>query len=243
MLCASLLKPTSKGHEPADNAVFFLRPFFRWFDRFFFRARDLYVKLVGAVLAKKLRYLFLFLLIVGAMGYLFQRMPTAYLPNEDQGILMVQAMLPSGSTLEQTEKVMNRVRDHFLIGEKDGVESFMAISGMSFGGQGQNMALGFAKLKDWHLRNRPDLNAWAIAGRAMGAFSRIKGAMVFAFAPPAVLELGVAKGFDFQLQDRGGLGHEKLMAGPQSAPGHGRKGSTTGPGPSQRHGGCARIPH
>ncbi len=212
VLCASLLKPTPKGHEPADNAVFFLRPFFRWFDRFFFRARDLYVKLVGAVLAKKLRYLFLFLLIVGAMGYLFQAMPTSYLPNEDQGVLMVQAMLPSGSTLEQTQKVLNKVRDYFLIGEKDGVESFMAISGMSFGGQGQNMALGFAKLKDWNLRNRPDLNAWAIAGRAMGAFSRIKGAMVFAFAPPAVLELGVAKGFDFQLQDRGGLGHEKLMA-------------------------------
>ena len=212
VLCASLLKPTPKGHEPADNAVFFLRPFFKWFDRFFFRARDLYVKLVGRVLARKLRYIFLFLLIAGAMGYLFQRMPTAYLPNEDQGILMVQGMLPSGSTLEQTEKVMNKVRDYFLIEEKEGVESIMAISGMSFGGQGQNMALGFAKLRDWHLRNRPDLNAWAIAGRAMRAFSQIKGAMVFAFAPPAVLELGVAKGFDFQLQDRGGLGHEKLMA-------------------------------
>lgn len=110
MLCASLLKPVQAGHEPADGAVFFLRPFFRWFDRFFFRARDLYVKLVGRVLAQKLRYLFLFLLIVAAMGYLFQRMPTAYLPDEDQGILLVQAMLPSGSTLEQTEKVMNRVR-------------------------------------------------------------------------------------------------------------------------------------
>jgi len=110
VLCASLLKPVQAGHEPADGAVFFLRPFFRWFDRFFFRARDLYVKLVGRVLAQKLRYLFLFLLIVAAMGYLFQRMPTAYLPDEDQGILLVQAMLPSGSTLEQTEKVMNRVR-------------------------------------------------------------------------------------------------------------------------------------
>ena len=100
VLCVSLLKPVAKGHEPADNAVFFLRPFFKWFDRFFFRARDLYVRLVGRVLAQKLRYLFLFLLIAGAMGYLFQRMPTAYLPNEDQGILMIQAMLPSGSTLE-----------------------------------------------------------------------------------------------------------------------------------------------
>ena len=212
VLCASLLKPTPKGHEPADNAVFFLRPFFRWFDRFFFRARELYVKLVGRVLARKLRYLFLFLLIVGAMGYLFQRMPTSYLPDEDQGVLMVQAMLPSGSTLEQTKKVMDRVRDYFLVQEKDGVESFMSIPGISFGGQGQNMALGFVKLKDWKLRDRPDLKVRAVAGRAMGAFSRIKEAMVFAFAPPAVLELGNATGFDFQLQDRGGLGHDQLMA-------------------------------
>ena len=212
VLCASLLKPTLKGHEPADNAVFFLRPFFRWFDRFFFRGRDLYVKLVGRVLAGKLRYLFLFLLIVGAMGYLFQRMPTSYLPNEDQGVLMVQAMLPSGSTLEQTEKVINRVRDYFLVQEKDAVKSVMAISGVSFGGQGQNMALGFIKLKDWKLRDKPGMNVWDIVGRSMGAFSQIKSAMVFAFAPPAVLELGNATGFDFQLQDRGGLGHEKLMA-------------------------------
>ena len=212
VLCASLLKPVAAGHNPADNAVFFLRPFFRWFDRFFFRARDLYVKLVGHVLAKKLRYLFLFLLIAGAMGYLFQRMPTSYLPDEDQGILMVQAMLPSGSTLEQTEKVMNKVRDHFLKNEKDGVDSFMSVSGVSFGGQGQNVGLGFVKLKDWKLRERPDLKVGAIAGRAMGAFSQIKGAMVFAFPPPPVIELGNATGFDFQLQDRGGLGHEKLMA-------------------------------
>ncbi len=212
VLCASLLKPVPRGHEPADNAVFFLRPFFRWFDRFFFRARDLYVKLVGRMLAKKLRYIFLFVLIVAAMGYLFQRMPTAYLPDEDQGVLMVQAMLPSGSTLEQTQAVMNKIRNHFMEHEKNGVDSFMSVVGISFGGQGQNMGMGFAKLKDWKLRKRPDLKVGAIAGRAMGAFSQIKGAMVFAFAPPAVIEMGNATGFDFQLQDRGGLGHEKLMA-------------------------------
>jgi len=212
VLCAMLLKPVPKGHEPADGAIFFLRPFFRWFDRFFFRARAQYVKLVGRVLVQKLRYLFLFLLIAAAMGYLFQRMPTAYLPDEDQGILLVQAILPSGSTLEQTEKVMNRVRDYFLTQEKEGVDSIMSIPGISFGGQGQNMALGFAKLRDWKLRERPDLKVKAIAGRAMGAFSQIKGAMVFAFPPPAVIELGMATGFDFQLQDRGGLGHEALMA-------------------------------
>ena len=212
VLCASLLKPVAAGHEPADNAVFFLRPFFRWFDRVFFRARDLYVRLVGRALAKKLRYLFLFVLIVAALGYLFQRMPTSYLPDEDQGILMVQAMLPSGSTLEQTQAVMDKVRDYFLTQEKDGVKSFMSIVGISFGGQAQNMGLGFAKLKDWKLRERPDLKVGAIAGRAMGAFSQIKEAMVFAFPPPAVTELGNATGFDFQLQDRGGLGHEALMA-------------------------------
>ncbi|PJB78800.1 MAG: hydrophobe/amphiphile efflux-1 family RND transporter [Acidobacteria bacterium CG_4_9_14_3_um_filter_49_7] len=212
VLCASLLKPVPKGHEPADNAVFLLRPFFAWFDRLFFRARDQYVRVVGHLLARKLRYVFLFLLIVVAMGYLFHRMPTAYLPDEDQGILMVQTMLPSGATLEQTEKVMNRVRDYFLNQEKEGVSSFMAISGHSFSGDGQNMGLGFAKLKDWKLRERPDLKAKAIAGRAMREFSNIKGAMVFAFPPPPVVELGVATGFDFELEDRGGLGHQALMA-------------------------------
>jgi len=212
VLCTSLLKPVPKGHESSDNAIFFLRPFFRWFDRFFFSIRNRYVKIVGNILAKKLRYLFLFVLIVGAMGYLFNRMPTSYLPNEDQGILLVQVMLPTGSTLEQTKKVMNKARDHFLTQEKESVDSVMALSGFSFGGAGQNMAMGFIKLKDWDLRQRPDLKVEAIAGRAMGAFSQIKEAMVFAFPPPAVLELGNATGFDFQLQDRGGLGHEKLIA-------------------------------
>jgi len=211
VLCASLLKPVPAGHE-ADNAVFFLRPFFRWFNHVFFRFRRLYVRLVGHVLAKKLRYLFVFLLIVVAMGYLFQRIQTAYLPDEDQGILLVQAILPSGSTLEQTEKVMVKIRNYFQEDEKDAVESFMSVSGMSFGGQGQNVGLGFAKLRDWKLRKRPDQKVWAVAGRAMRMFSQIKEAMVFSFPPPAVIELGNATGFDFQLQDRGGLGHEKLMA-------------------------------
>ena len=212
VLCATFLKPVAKGHEPSDNSIWFLRPFFQWFDRGFFRIRDLYIRLVGQVLAKKLRYLSLFALIVVAMGYLFQSMPTAYMPDEDQGILMVQAILPSGSTLEQTEKVMEKVREHFLKNEQDGVESLMTVAGMSFGGQGQNMALGFVKLKDWELRQRPDLKVGAIAGRAMGRFSQIKEAMVFAFPPPPVIELGMSTGFDLQLLDRGGLGHEKLMA-------------------------------
>ncbi len=212
VLCASLLKPVAAGYEPADNAVFFMRPFFRWFDRMFFRIRDLYLRLVRHSLPRKLRYLIIFLLIVVAMGFLFQRMPTAYLPDEDQGMLLVQAMLPANSTLEQTEKVMEGVKNHFLEHEKDAVESCMTISGMNFSGRGQNAGMAFVKLKDWELRDRPDLKVIAVAGRAMGAFSRIRNAMVFAFPPPAVIELGMAKGFDFQLLDRGGLGHANLMA-------------------------------
>lgn len=211
VLCATMLKPIPKGHEPSDGAVWFLRPFFRWFDRAFFRVRDLYVRLVGQVLAKKLRYLFLFVLIVGSLGYLFQKMPTSYIPDEDQGILMVMGMLPSGSTLEQTEAVMDKINDHFLEHEKETVESLITVAGLSFGGEGQNMALGFVKLKDWKLRQQPDFKTKAIAGRAMGAFSQIKEAMVFAFPPPPVIELGMATGFDLQLLDRGGLGHAKLM--------------------------------
>lgn len=211
VLCATMLKPIAKGHEPSDGAIWFLRPFFRWFDRSFFRLRDLYVRFVGKVLAQKIRYVVLFLIIVIGMGILFQRMPTSYIPDEDQGILMVMGMLPSGSTLEQTEAVMAKVREHFLEHEKEGVDSIITISGRSFGGEGQNMALGFIKLKQWSQRQRPELKAGAFAGRAMGAFSQIKEGLVYCFPPPPVIELGMATGFDLQLQDRGGLGHDKLL--------------------------------
>lgn len=211
VLCVSFLKPVAKGHEPSDNAIFFLRPFFRLFDRVFFRIRDMYVGLIGHAIAKRLRYIFLFVIIVASVGYLFQRMPTSYLPDEDQGFLLVQAMLPSGSTLEQTKDVMNQIKDHFMTNEKEAVESMMAISGISFSGQGQNMGLGFVKLKDWDLRQRGDLKVKAVAGRAMGVLSQIRNAMAFAFPPPPVIELGNATGFDFQLLDRGGLGQTELI--------------------------------
>ncbi len=211
VLCASFLKPIPHGHHASDNAVFFLRPFFRWFDKIFVRVRDFYVGIVGRSFSQPLRYLVLYILIVVGVGFLFHRMPTAYLPDEDQGILIVQVILPSGSTIEQTQKVMEKVKDHFETNETDSVESFMSVAGVSFSGQAQNVGMGFAKLKDWDLREKPDLKVNAIAGRAMGAFSQIKEGMVFAFSPPAVIELGNATGFDFQLQDRGGLGHEELM--------------------------------
>ncbi len=212
VLCASFLKPVPKGHEPAEGGVWFLRPFFRWFDRVFFRARDWYVRAVDRSLSQKVRYVVVFFLIVAGMGYLFRRMPTAYLPDEDQGIMMVQVMLPANSTLEQTDQVMSRVRTYFLEHETEAVETVMTICGASFSGRGQNSGMAFVKLRDWELRDRTELKVPALAARAMGEFSQIRNAMVFAFAPPAVVELGQAKGFDFQLLDRGGLGHSNLMA-------------------------------
>ncbi|MCX5852745.1 MAG: efflux RND transporter permease subunit [Deltaproteobacteria bacterium] len=211
VLCASLLKPVAKGHEAAESAVFFLRPFFMWFDRTFFRFRDGYVKLVGHALSRKLRYLMVFVLIVAGLGVLFMRMPTSYLPDEDQGILLAQILMPTGATLEQTQEVADEVRRYFQENEKEAVESCMTAVGFGFSGRAQNNGMVFVKLKDWKLREREDLRVKAVAGRAMGALFRIRKAMVFAFPPPAVVELGIAKGVDFELLDRGGLGHADLM--------------------------------
>ena len=226
VLCASLLKPVKAGHEPAENAVFFLRPFFRWFDRIFFRTRDRYVKTVERSFSRKLRYFVIYILIVAAVGVLFLRTPTSYVPDEDQGILFAQIMLPTGATLEQTQKVVDEVQRHFQENEKEAVESCMTITGFGFSGRAQTNGMVFIKLKDWDLRNRrifirlkdwilrksTDLKVKAVAQRATKTFSQLRNSLVFAFPPPAVIELGIATGFDFQLLDRGGLGHEKLMA-------------------------------
>jgi len=211
VLCASLLKPVQAGHEPAENAIWFLRPFFAWFDRVFFRLRDRYVKVVERSFSRKLRYAVVYVAIVSAVGFLFLHSPSSYVPDEDQGILLSMVMLPTGATLEQTKQVVSDVQRHFQENEKEAVESCMMISGIGFAGRAQTNGLVFIKLKDWHLRNRPDLRAKAIAGRATMALSQIRNAMVFAFPPPSVIELGTATGFDFQLLDRGGLGHQKLM--------------------------------
>src|SRR3990172_87201 len=139
VLCAALLKPVAKGHEPAETGLRPFRPFFRWFDRVFYRLRDGYQAMVGRILARRFRYLMVYLLIVAALGFLFLRMPTAYLPNEDQGFMYVQAMLPAGSTLEQTEQVLDQVRNHFLADEKEAVKSCFTIAGSGFSGAGQNV--------------------------------------------------------------------------------------------------------
>jgi hydrophobe/amphiphile efflux-1 (HAE1) family protein len=211
VLCATLLKPVKAGHQSADNAFRFLRPFFARFDRIFFRLRDRYVEIVGNSFSKKTRYAVIYVIIVVFVGILFLRTPTSYVPEEDQGIMLSQIMLPTGSTIEQTMQVVRQVQEHFLKNEKEAVESCMTISGVGFSGRAQNNGMVFVKLKNWELRNRSDLRVKVVAERATKTFSHIRSALVFAFPPPAVTELGMGTGFDFQLLDRGGLGHKKLM--------------------------------
>lgn len=208
-LCATLLKPVQKGHLPGEGSWF--SRFFSWFNRVFEAARHKYESIVGNSFGKPLRYLFIYGCLVGIMAFLFLRLPTAFLPDEDQGFIVCQVQLPAGATQERTLKVLEQVEHYFLEKEKKTVDSLITVAGFSFAGRGQNMGLAFVKLKDWKLRPTPDLKAPALAGRAMGAFSQIKDGMAFAFSPPAVVELGQANGFDFQLQDRGGLGHQALM--------------------------------
>ena len=208
-LCASLLKPIEKGHRLGESGRF--RWFFRRFNKLFDRSRTLYEQIVGRSFGKRKRYLIFYGAIVIAMAFFFLRLPTAFLPDEDQGFIVCQIQLPAGSTQERTIKVIRQMEKHFLEKEPRAVDAIITVAGFSFAGRGQNMGIAFVRLKDWKLRQSPDLKAPAVAGRAMQAFSQIRDGLVFAFSPPAVVELGQANGFDFQLQDRGGLGHDKLM--------------------------------
>ena len=208
-LCATILKPVAKGHDAGESGWF--RVFFHWFNRWFNRGRGKYHSSVGRILNTPKRYLAIYSLIVLGIGVLFLRMPTAYLPDEDQGILLAQIQLPAGATQGQTIKVVEDVQRYFLVDQKDAVLETLAVTGFSFAGRGQNTGMVFAKLRDWKERNRPELRAATVARKAMMAFSHIRSALVYAFAPPAVIELGTSTGFDLELQDRGGLGHAKLM--------------------------------
>ncbi|MHB1227827.1 MAG: efflux RND transporter permease subunit [Desulfurivibrionaceae bacterium] len=208
-LCATLLKPVPKGHEACESGWYC--PFFRWFNTWFDRRRDQYERLVSRSFDKPVRYLVGYGLIVVVMAFLFLRLPTAFLPDEDQGFIICQVQLPAGATQERTLKLIEQLEHHFLEREAESVEAIITIAGFSFAGRGQNMGLAFVRLKDWNLRESKELKAAAVAGRAMQAFSQFRDGLAFAFSPPAVVELGQANGFDFQLQDRGGLGHDKLM--------------------------------
>ena len=208
-LCATILKPVEKGHHAGESGWF--SGFFRYFNRAFEFCRHNYEGIVGRSFGKPVRYLVVYGAIVAAMAYVFMHLPTSFLPDEDQGFIICQVQLPAGATQERTIQVIRQLEKHFLEKESKAVEGVITVAGFSFAGRGQNMGLAFVRLKHWDLRQSKDMKASAIAGRAMGAFSKFRDGLAFAFSPPAVLELGVANGFDFQLQDRGGLGHEKLM--------------------------------
>jgi multidrug efflux pump len=204
-LCATLLKPVERGHGWTETG------FFGAFNRLFDRSRRAYSHSVRGVLHRSGRMLIVYALIVVALGVLFTRLPTAFLPAEDQGLLFVQVQTPAGATRKRTAETLEKVAAYFRDAEKDNVESVFTLAGFNFAGRGQNAGMAFVRLKDWSERTSAERRVPAITGRAMGALMQIKDAMVFTFAPPAVIELGNANGFDFQLQDRGGVGHQALM--------------------------------
>lgn len=205
-LCATLLKPVEKG----DHMVH--RGFFGWFNRVFDRSNKGYQSAVSRIIHRGAPYVIIYIVVVLAVAAIFWKQASGFLPDEDQGILYSQIVLPAGATQERTLEVIKKVEHHFLVDEKDSVATMFGVAGFSFGGSGQNAGLAFVRLKPWDERPRPEQKAQTIVASAMKAFSQIRDGMVFAFAPPAALELGNANGFDLELQDRGGLGHDKLMA-------------------------------
>ncbi len=204
-LCATMLKPIAKGDHGEGK-----KGFFGWFNRMFEKSTHHYTDSVGGILRSTGRYLVLYLIIVVGMAYLFVRLPSSFLPDEDQGVFMTMVQLPAGATQERTQKVLNEVTNYYLTKEKNNVESVFAVNGFGFAGRGQNTGIAFVSLKDWADRPGDENKVEAITTRATRAFSQIKDAMVFAFNLPAIVELGTATGFDFELIDQAGLGHEKL---------------------------------
>ncbi|MBL7635815.1 MULTISPECIES: multidrug efflux RND transporter permease subunit AcrB [Atlantibacter] len=204
-LCATMLKPIAKGDHGEGK-----KGFFGWFNRMFDKSTHHYTDSVGNILRSTGRYLLLYLLIVGGMAFLFIKLPSSFLPDEDQGVFLTMAQLPAGATQERTQKVLDEVTDYYLTKEKANVNSVFTVNGFGFSGRGQNTGLAFVSLKNWDERPGEENKVEAITGRAMGRFSQIKDAMVFAFNLPAIVELGTATGFDFQLIDQANLGHEKL---------------------------------
>ncbi|KIC87410.1 multidrug efflux RND transporter permease subunit AcrB [Pantoea agglomerans] len=203
-LCATMLKPIKKGEHGKTTG------FFGWFNRMFDKSTNHYVDGVGHMVRSTGRYMLIYLVIVVGMAFLFVRLPSSFLPEEDQGLLLAQAQLPAGATQERTQKVLDQVTDYFLTQEKDTVKSVFTVNGFGFAGRGQNTGIAFVSLKPWDERTGSDMKVPAIAGRAMQALGAIKDAMVIPFNLPAIIELGNATGFDFELIDQNNLGHDKL---------------------------------
>ena len=210
VLCATMLKQKPKGSSAAESGIKILRPFFRIFEKCFNFCRNGYVRMLKHSLNRKVFYFFVYSIICVAFVYVFRGMPTSYLPDEDQGMVIMMINTPPGSTTEQTRKVVTEVADYFLENEADCVESSMTVVGFGLGGAGQNQGISFVKLKDWKERVGADKKVPAITKRVMARFFGSREANIYAFSPPPIMELGQAKGFDFQLIDLGGVGHEAL---------------------------------
>ncbi|EIS2956714.1 efflux RND transporter permease subunit [Salmonella enterica subsp. enterica serovar London] len=203
-LCATLLKPVSAEHHEKKSG------FFGWFNTRFDHSVNHYTNSVSGIVRNTGRYLIIYLLIVVGMAVLFLRLPTSFLPEEDQGVFLTMIQLPSGATQERTQKVLDQVTHYYLNNEKANVESVFTVNGFSFSGQGQNSGMAFVSLKPWEERNGEENSVEAVIARATRAFSQIRDGLVFPFNMPAIVELGTATGFDFELIAQGGLGHDAL---------------------------------
>jgi len=203
-LCATLLKPVQAGHQ------FEKKGFFGWFNRSFARTSKGYQSLVARIIARAGRYMIIYGVIVAVVALLFVRLPSSFLPEEDQGYLISIVMLPSGATQERTLKVLEQLEHYYVESEKH-VDRVVTVAGFSFFGAGQSGGIAFSPLKPWDERKAPDAHVSAIVGRAFGYFMSVKDAFIFPLNPPPIPELGNSSGFDFRLQDRSGQGHAKLM--------------------------------
>ena len=203
-LCATLLKPVDP-HTHGDK-----KGFFGWFNRFFERCTSHYTDSVSGIIRRTWRYLLVYALIVVGMGVLFLRLPTSFLPDEDQGVFMTMVQLPAGATQGRTQKVLDQVTAYYLNDEKANVNSVLTVNGFSFSGQGQNSGMAFISLKPWEERKGKENGVEGIVARATKAFSRIHDGQIFPFNLPPIVELGTATGFDFELIDQANLGHDAL---------------------------------
>ncbi|HID7799989.1 TPA: efflux RND transporter permease subunit [Proteus mirabilis] len=203
-LCASILKkPQPKVKKR--------RGFFWLFNRFFDRGTNYYEKGVRNILYRRGRYMFIFLIITVGTGWLFTQLPKAFLPNEDQGVVMIEVRMPANSTAERMEQTMAEFRDYLLTEEKHLVKTVFTVNGFNFAGRGQNAGMAFVNLADWSERKGKGEDVFSLVARAQQHFNSIRDGMVIAFPPPAIMEMGNAMGFDFYLQDNAGLGHTELV--------------------------------
>ncbi|HBO81479.1 MAG TPA: hydrophobe/amphiphile efflux-1 family RND transporter [Cupriavidus sp.] len=205
-LCATMLQPIEKGDHGEHK-----QGFFGWFNRSFIRSTQSYERGVSGILKRRAPFLLIYLAIVVVMGFLFTRIPTSFLPEEDQGVLYAQVQTPAGSSAERTQAVLDQMRNYLLNDEGKIVESLFTVNGFNFAGRGQSSGLAFILLRPFKDREGDATSVFDLTKRAQAKFSTFRDSLAFAFAPPAVQELGNATGFDFYMQDQAGLGHEALM--------------------------------